>query len=70
MAVTYIILVPHDVQECIQGQVVISPTEAGKSTEDAASEEHAMEVLLCVSEELFDLLARVRSCSLLLTHVC
>ena len=66
MHVTYIILVPHDIQESVEGQVEIGPAEAGKGAKDASSEEHSMQMLLCVGEELLHLSGWVFR---LLTHL-
>ncbi len=49
--ITYVVLVPHDVKECIHGQIVVSSSEAGKGSEDASGEEHAMQVLLGVGKD-------------------
>ena len=64
--VTYIVLVPHDEKECVQGQIEIGPSEARKRAKDASGEEHVVEVLLGVRQELLDLPSRV---SLLRTHL-
>ena len=53
--VTYIILVPHDIQECIQWQVEISSSKACKCTENASSEEHIVQMTLSVGQQLLDL---------------
>ena len=54
--VTYVVLVPHDVEECVEGQVEIGAAEARQRSEDAAGEEHAMQVLLGVREQLLHFL--------------
>ena len=63
--VTYIVLIPHDVQECVKWQVKISSAEACECAEDATSEEHIVQVTLSVGEELLDLLSWI----LLLAHI-
>ena len=50
---TYHILVPHDVEEGVEGEVVVSPCEAGDRSEDGSSDENAVQVLLKTSELLF-----------------
>jgi len=42
----YIVLVPHNIEERVQGQIVVGAGEAGKGSENSACEEHAVEVLL------------------------
>ena len=48
--VTYIILIPHDIEESIEGQIVVSTAKAGKRSKDASGEEHAMQVLLSIGQ--------------------
>jgi hypothetical protein len=43
---TYIVLVPHNVEERIKGQIIVGTGEAGKGSENGTSKEHAVEVLL------------------------
>ena len=54
--VTYVVLIPHNVEECVEGQVEIGAAEARQRSEDAAGEEHAMQVLLGVREQLLHFL--------------
>ena len=49
---TYVILIPHDVQESVHRQVEISSCEAGESSKNCADEEHSVEILLSVGEYL------------------
>ena len=56
---TYIVLVPHDVQESVEGQVEVGSTETGESSEDAACKEHSVQMLLGVGEESLDLLSGI-----------
>ena len=55
--ITYIVLVPHDVQERIKWQVIVSSAEAGECAENAASEEHSVQMFLCVRQDLLHLLS-------------
>ena len=54
--VTYVVLVPHDVEECVEGQVEIGAAEARQRSEDATGEEHAVQVLLRIGEQLLHFL--------------
>ena len=56
ISITYIVLVPHDIEESIQRQVEVSSCEASESSQDAADEEHAMQVLLSIGQQLLHLL--------------
>jgi hypothetical protein len=49
-------LVPHDVQEGIKREVVVSPGETGKSPKNGAGHEDAMQMLLEASQLLFHIL--------------
>ena len=44
--ITYQVLVPHKVQERVQGKVVVSACEARQCTHDRARQEYAVQVLL------------------------
>ena len=54
--ITYVVLIPHDVQEGVHGQVIVSTAEARQGAKDAPSEEHAVQVLLSIRQQLLHLL--------------
>ena len=57
---TYVVLIPHDEEERIEWEVIVSTAEAGKSSEDATSKEHSVQVLLSIGQQLFHLLLLLR----------
>lgn len=53
--VTYIVLVPHNVQEGVKGQVEVSSAEARKGAKDAPCKEHSVQMLLSASQKILNL---------------
>ena len=54
---TYIILVPHNVEEGVEWQVEVSAAEASKGSEDGSSQEHAVQMLLGIGQQLLHFLS-------------
>ena len=56
---TYIVLIPHDVEECVKWKVEVGSAKAAECAKDASSKEHSVEVLLCVRQQLLHLLLAI-----------
>ena len=56
---TYIVLIPHDVKECVEWKVKVGSAKTAECAEDASGKEHSVEVLLCVGQQLLHLLLTI-----------
>ena len=54
---TYIVLVPHDVEESIHWEVVVWSSEAGKCSKHTSCHEHLVEISLGIGKQVLHLLA-------------